>query len=126
MGGTDYPRGLERGHATFKCDHCGTQKLAFRPTKKKWKLHRLLAEIRVWVQAQIAADRWRVTAEEIAAHFQAQIGMVRHCLHFLNLEGLVGRRVNRIPHDCRRATSWWDRGNDNSWAASIYYIQSKS
>lgn len=116
-----YASDPERGHAIWKCDHCGVrQNLAFRPSKKNWKLPKLLEEMRSWVLAQRTKGRHSVTAEEIAAYFRAKMSLVRQGLHFLNLEGLVTRRDNRIPHDCRRANTWFDHGSDNSWCASTY------
>ena len=117
MGGTSYPRGIKNGHAVFKCDHCGTQQLEFRPSKKKWALPKLLDSVRNWVSAQ---EKRHITAEEIAAHFRVNLGMVRHCLHLLNLEGLISQRSNHVPHDCRRDLHGY--GSDNSWVASTYSL----
>jgi transcription initiation factor IIE alpha subunit len=60
-----------------------------------------------------------VTAEKIAKEMQVKVHLVRQALHKLNLEGLVGKKQNRPPHDSTRDR--WG-GWDSSWRASTYEV----
>lgn len=65
--------------------------------------------------------RPRFSAEEIALtlggikkHYVVQV------FDILVREGILTKDINQPPHDCKRSTSPFDCGNDNSWVSKMW------
>ena len=116
-------------YQTFRCDHCtGPKKKAhhgnlrpkrMRPSYRRISNKDLYELIKCEIRHRQQIKKLHVTAEEIAERCRVKVHRVKKVFMKLNQEGLMTRAFNRPPHDSRRELGW---GHDNSWGASIYYI----
>ena len=97
------------------CRHCGDRRDKMRPSLHRWKLERLLVDVRSIIQP--LASGASITAEEIATKLRARKPMVEQCFHRLNLEGILSQGRNRPPHDSSRDPWHWGSG-DSAWCAN--------
>jgi len=112
----------------FRCDHCNGKKIKGRgkrlkPIYKKIKKDKLYSMVKEHILQLRILNKTTVTAEKIAERFQVKKHEITQIFAKLNQEGILSQAHNHPPHDCRRATSFIDYGNDNSWGASRYNIR---
>lgn len=119
---------------TRHCRHCGQKHVKVAPESvKKYDKEKLLVLVREFVLEKIEKQDgtfWgrRFFKEEIARKLRAKTSLVEHCLHKLNLEGLVEQPVHYAPHDSTRdyAFNRYHTANpwgDSAWMGDIYAVK---
>ena len=64
----------------------------------------------------------RITAEKLATQLNADLAMVKHALHHLNIIGIVTQPIHSIPHDSNRDPWNPSKSGASAWQANTYFI----
>lgn len=106
----------------FRPPHKRPAKL--KPSLKRWKLDKLISEVRTYLQSiRKDKDVW-FAAEQLADKFKAKKHLIEQAIKKLRLEGLVGEEVNRALHDSNRDPICGFKGW-SGWAATRYRLKAK-
>lgn len=62
-----------------------------------------------------------IEAEALASEFQVASHRIKQCFQVLKLEGLLGYKENRAPHDSTRDFFW--RGGESAWCPTRYWFK---
>lgn len=92
---------------------------------RAWTVKQLLPLIRAEV-LRLSTDHPSelavgVTKEVLAVQFRAKESLVAHCLHLLNLEGLVSQPRHAPLHDSNR-DPWTLNSTIGGWTGDVYWI----
>jgi hypothetical protein len=103
-------------------------KLGVRISVKKRTIKQCLSLVEHWLEqhkaeALKAGPRFYIIAEKVACDLKLPTHQVKHCLHILNLKGLVSQKYRGFAHDTNRDPMFY--GSESGWAANRYCVTDK-
>lgn len=98
----------------------GKRGKALRTRYRRKDPEKVLELVREVVLARRAKMQLWITAEGVSFETRTRTEQVRQALHKLNLEGIIGQKLDIAPHDSPRDMLFG--GSDSAWKASVYDI----